>query len=128
MTAGAPPRPAPALLRNRVFRRYWSAHVVSLVGDQISLIALPLIAVLTLGAGAAEMGYLTAAELVPNLFLSLLAGAWLDRRAVKRKVMIVADLGRAALLAVVPVLAFAGVLRLWHLCALAVAVGTLTVF
>jgi MFS family permease len=128
VTAGAPPRPAPALLRDGVFRHYWSAHVVSLVGDQISLIALPLIAVLTIGAGPAEMGYLTAAALVPNLFFSLLAGAWVDRRAVKRKVMIVADLGRAVLLAVVPVLAFAGVLRLWQLCALSFAIGTLTVF
>ncbi|MEV4641463.1 MFS transporter [Actinoplanes sp. NPDC049548] len=128
MTADARPRPAPALLRDRVFRHYWSAHVVSLVGDQISLIAVPLLAVLTIGAGAAEMGYLTAAALAPNLFLSLLAGAWVDRRTDKRRVMIVADLGRAALLTVVPVLAFAGVLNLWHLCLLSLAIGTLTVF
>ncbi|WP_199509475.1 MFS transporter [Nucisporomicrobium flavum] len=121
-------RRGPGLLRDRVFRHYWSAHVVSLVGDQVTLIAIPLLAVLTLGAGPAEMGYLTAAVLVPNLFLSLLAGAWVDRRADKRRVMIVADLGRAALLAVVPVLAYAGVLNLWHLCALSFAIGTLTVF
>ncbi|MEV6600790.1 MFS transporter [Actinoplanes sp. NPDC051346] len=127
MTTDALPKPALALLRDRVFRRYWSAHVVSLVGDQISLIAIPLLAVLTIGAGAAEMGYLTAAALLPNLLFSLLAGAWVDRRAYKRKVMIGADLGRAALLAVVPVLAFAGVLHLWHLCVLAFAIGTLTV-
>ena len=128
MTAGAPPTPALALLRDRVFRHYWSAHVVSLVGDQISLIAIPLLAVLTLGAGPAEMGYLTAAALAPNLFLSLLAGAWVDRQGFKRKVMIGADLGRAALLAVVAVLAFAGVLNLWHLCVLSFAIGTFTVF
>ncbi|MEV8508015.1 MFS transporter [Actinoplanes sp. NPDC051475] len=128
MTAEVLPMPASALLRDRVFRYYWSAHVVSMVGDQISLIAIPLLAVLTIGAGAAEMGYLTAAVLLPNLFLSLLAGAWVDRRSYKRKVMIGADLGRAALLAVVPVLAFAGVLELWHLCVLSFAIGTLTVF
>ncbi|MEU4221294.1 MFS transporter [Actinoplanes sp. NPDC026623] len=129
-TTAAPPRPAPAgaLLRDRVFRHYWSAHVVSLVGDQISLIAIPLIAVLTLGAGPAEMGYLTAAALVPNLLFSLPAGAWVDRQSYKRKVMIAADLGRAALIVMVPVLAFAGVLGLWHLCALCFAIGTLTVF
>ncbi|GAA3349310.1 MFS transporter [Amorphoplanes nipponensis] len=119
--------PARALLRRRVFRHYWSAHVVSLVGDQVSLIALPLLAVLTIGAGAAEMGYLTAAALLPNLFFPLLAGAWVDRRAGQRKIMIGADLGRAALLAVVPVLALAGVLQLWHLCVLSFAIGTLTV-
>lgn len=128
MTADAPPKSVPALLRDRVFRHYWSAHVVSLVGDQISLIAIPLLAVLTLGAGAAEMGYLTAAALVPNLFLSLLAGAWVDRQGFKRKIMIGADLGRAALLAVVAGLAFAGVLNLWHLCALSFAIGTFTLF
>jgi MFS family permease len=128
VTTDAIPKPALALLRERVFRHYWSAHVVSMVGDQISLIAIPLLAVLTIGAGAAEMGYLTAAALLPNLFLSLLAGAWVDRQAYKRKVMIGADLGRAALLAVVPVLAFGGVLQLWHLCVLSFAIGTLTVF
>ena len=64
MTTEVRPRPARALLRERVFRRYWSAHVVSLVGDQISLLAIPLLAVLTIGAGAAEMGYLTAAALL----------------------------------------------------------------
>jgi MFS family permease len=128
VTAVAPPRPAPALLRERVFRHYWSAHAVSLVGDQVSLIAIPLLAVLTIGAGAAEMGYLTAAALLPNLFLSLPAGAWVDRQAHKRKIMIGADLGRAALIVLVPVLAFAGVLELWHLCMLCFAVGTLTVF
>ena len=128
MTAEALPKPTPALLRDRVFRHYWSAHVVSLFGDQISLIAIPLLAVLTIGAGAAEMGYLTAAALLPNLVLPLLAGAWVDRQAYKRKVMIGADLGRAALLAVVPALAFAGVLNLWYLCVLSFAIGTLTVF
>jgi MFS family permease len=128
VTAEVLPRPARALLRDRVFGHYWSAHVVSMVGDQISLIAIPLLAVLTIGAGAAEMGYLTAAALLPNLFLSLLAGAWVDRQAYKRKVMIVADLGRAALLVVMPALAFAGVLQLWHLCVLSFAIGTLTVF
>ena len=64
MTTDALPKPAAALLRERVFRHYWSAHVVSMVGDQISLIAIPLLAVLTIGAGAAEMGYLTAAEIL----------------------------------------------------------------
>jgi len=128
VTAGTLSKRSPALLRDRVFRHYWSAHVVSMVGDQVSLIAIPLLAVLTIGAGAVQMGFLTAAALLPNLFLSLLAGAWVDRRAYKRKVMICADLGRAALLVVVPVLAFVGVLRLWHLCVLSFAIGTLTVF
>ncbi|WP_085066701.1 MFS transporter [Catenuloplanes japonicus] len=111
-----------------MFRHYWSAHAVSLVGEEITLIALPLLAVLTVGAGPAEMGYLTAASLIPHLLFSLFAGAWVDRRAIKRHIMIVADLGRATLLAAVPVLAIAGALELWHLYVIAFAAGTLTVF
>ena len=44
------------------------------------MIALPLVAVLMLDASAAQMGYLIAAELAPNLLFSLHAGAWVDRR------------------------------------------------
>ena len=56
-------RAVPSLLReNAVFRSYWGAHTVSLFGDQVSLLALPLVAVLALDAGAAQMGYLTAIE------------------------------------------------------------------
>src|SRR5689334_12471613 len=89
----------PGVLREREFRRCWRGETVSLFGDQISLIALPLVAVLTLDASPAEMGYLGAAALVPNLLFSLHAGAWVDRRGHRRLTMIVADVGRAALVA-----------------------------
>ena len=86
----------PSLLReNPQFRRFWLGQAVSLLGDQVSVIALPLVAVLTLDASAAQMGYLVAAELAPNLLFSLHAGAWVDRRARKRHIMIATDLGRA---------------------------------
>ena len=70
----------PPLLRDRVFRRYWSASTISMFGDQISGVALPLAAVLALHAGAAQMGYLTALEWLPSLLFGLPAGAWVDRR------------------------------------------------
>ncbi|MCM4084086.1 MFS transporter [Paractinoplanes hotanensis] len=111
------------LLREVAFRRYWSAQTVSLLGDQITLIALPLLAVVALGAGPAQMGYLTAAALLPNLFLSLPAGAWADRRPDKRRVMIIADVSRAGLLLAVPVLWWAGVLTLPVLYVAAFLVG-----
>jgi MFS family permease len=76
---------------------------VSLVGDQITLIALPLVGVITLDATAAQMGYLTTAALVPNLLFSLHAGAWVDRRGRRRRTMIAADLARAALLLTIPI-------------------------
>jgi Na+/melibiose symporter-like transporter len=116
------------LLRAATFRRYFGAQTVSLFGDQITYLALPLLAVLTVGAGPAEMGYLTAAALLPNLLFSLLAGAWVDRYPGKRRVMVAADLGRAAFLVVVPVLWWAGMLTLPQLYAVAFAIGTLSVF
>jgi MFS family permease len=72
-------------------------------GDQISGIVLPLAAVLVLHAGAAQMGYLTALEWLPSLLFGLPAGAWVDRRGRRRRTMIAADLGRAALFASIPV-------------------------
>jgi MFS family permease len=87
----------PRLLReDAVFRRYWSAHTISLFGDQISMLAIPLVGVLALDADATEMGYLTAAAWLPYLLFSLHAGAWVDRRGRRRATMIGADVGRAA--------------------------------
>jgi len=93
----------PPLLRETAFRRYWSAQSISLAGDQISSIALPLAAVLALHANPAEMGYLSALIWLPSLLFALHAGAWVDRRGHRRATMIAADLGRAALLASIPV-------------------------
>jgi MFS family permease len=118
---------AGALLRRPVFRRYWSAQTVSLFGDQITVLAMPLLAVLAIGAGPAQMGYLTAAGLAPNLIFSLPAGAWADRYPHKRRLMIVADVGRAALLLAVPLLWWAGVLTLPLLYLVAFGAGTLSV-
>jgi MFS family permease len=118
----------PAVLREREFRRFWVGETVSLVGDQISLIALPLVAVLSLDASPAEMGYLGAAALVPNLLFSLHAGAWVDRHGRRRLTMIVADVGRAALFATIPLAYFTGVLSLGQLYVVAFLAGTLSVF
>ena len=120
---------APALLReNVVFRRYWLGQTVSLFGDQISEIAIPLVAVLVLDAGPAQMGYLTAALLAPNLFFSLHAGAWVDRRGERRRTMIVTDLGRAALLTTIPLAYAFDALTMEQLYVVAFLSGTLTVF
>ncbi|MFE5296870.1 MFS transporter [Streptomyces sp. NPDC056632] len=117
----------PALLRVRAFRRYWTGQTVSLVGDQISLMALPLAAVLVLGADAAEMGWLKTAELLPALLLNLPFGAWADRRARRRRAMIATDLARAALLLTLPAAYLLDVLTLGQLYAVAFGVGALSV-
>lgn len=115
----------PELLRNRPFRHYWAAQSVSLLGDEVHRIALPLAAVHLLGAGAADVGLLTAAALLPALLFSIPAGAWADRRRSRRRVMIAADLGRLAAVASVPVAYALDALTLPHLYAAAFAVGTL---
>lgn len=117
----------PRLLRETAFRRYWSAQTVSLFGDQISVLALPLLAVLSTQAGPAEMGYLTAAALLPNLLFSLLAGAWIDRYPHRRRIMIIADVGRGLLLATVPAAFLLGRLTLEQLYVVAFLSGTLAV-
>jgi MFS family permease len=117
----------PVLLRDRPFRRYWSAQTISMFGDQISSIALPLVGVLVLHASAAQMGYLAALIWLPSLLFALHAGAWVDRRGHRRATMIVADLGRALLLLSIPVCYQLGVLTLAQLYAVAFATGTLSV-
>ncbi|MGY4903224.1 MFS transporter [Streptomyces sp. 900116325] len=117
----------PALLRELTFRRYWTGQTVSLLGDQVSLIAIPLAAVLVLGADAAEMGWLKTAELLPALLLNLPMGAWADRLAHRRRVMIATDLCRAALLVTLPVAYALDALTLGQLYAVAFGVGAITV-
>jgi MFS family permease len=118
----------PRLLRESgVFSRYWGAHTISLFGDQVSMLALPLVAVLTLDASPAEMGYLGAAALAPNLLFALHAGAWVDRRGNRRQAMIAADVGRAALLLSVPVAYAFHALTFAQLYAVAFGAGALSV-
>jgi MFS family permease len=97
-------------------------------GDQISSIALPLTAVLALHAGAAAMGYLTAAVWLPSLLFGMHAGAWADRLGRRRVIMITADIGRAALLTSVPICWALHVLTLAQLYAVAFCTGVFSTF
>lgn len=116
----------PAVLGDQEFRRFWAGETVSLVGDQITLIALPLVAVLALDASAAQMGYLGAALLIPNLLFALHAGAWVDRRGRRRHTMIFTALGRAALIATIPLAYWLGALTLTQLYVVSFLIGTLS--
>jgi MFS family permease len=117
----------PAVLHLREFRRFWIGETVSLFGDQITLIALPLVGVFALHASAAQMGFLGAALLLPNLFFSLHAGAWVDRRGRRRQMMIATSLGRAALLVTIPLAYAFGLLTLAQLYVVGFLFGTLDV-
>ncbi len=88
----------PPLLRQPAFRRFWVGQSVSFVGDQISMLALPLVGVFVLDASAVEMGVLTALGWLPHLVFSLFAGEWIDRRERRRPITISAEVGRTALL------------------------------
>ena len=118
----------PVALRERDFRRFWFGETVSLFGDQITLIALPLTGVLALDASAAQMGYLVAAGIAPALVFSLHAGAWLDRRGRRRQTMLFTVVGRAALLVTIPIAYWLDVLTLGQLYVVAFLIGTLSVF
>lgn len=118
----------PELLRERTFRRFWGGQTISLFGDEIAVLALPLTGVLVLHADAAQMGYLTAAGVAPSLLFSLHAGAWVDRHGRRRRTMLATDLGRAFLLSSIPATAAVGVLSLTQLYGVAFLVGTLDVF
>ena len=126
----APPEAAlepPPLLRQPEFMKLWAAQSISQLGDQITLLALPLVAVLTLDASAAQMGFLVAAELMPHLLFSLFAGVWIERVQRRRQLMIVADVGRAVLLGSIPLAAALDVLSFPQLYGVAFCVGTFAV-
>ena len=126
-TPAAAPTEPPPLLRQPEFLKLWAAQSISMLGDQVTLLALPLVAVLTLDASAAQMGFLVAAELMPHLLFSLFAGVWIERVRSRRRLMIVADIARAALLASIPVAAAFDALGFAQLYGVAFCVGTFAV-
>ena len=71
--------PLDDLLRDAVFRRLWSSIVISSLGGQITMLALPLTAAVLLQATPTQMGWLVAMEIAPFVLLSLPSGVWLDR-------------------------------------------------
>jgi predicted MFS family arabinose efflux permease len=121
------PSTPPLLHSHRSFRDFWTGQTISLFGDEITLLALPLLAILELDAGPAQVGLLSAAALAPNLLFSIHLGAWADRRHHRRALMVAADLGRAALLLTIPLAALLGVLTLAQLYVVAFAAGSLSV-
>jgi predicted MFS family arabinose efflux permease len=102
------------LLRQRDFRLLWGGETVSELGSQVSLLAIPLVAVSTLAATPFEMGMLAAASTAAFLVIGLPAGVWVDRLR-RRRVMIASDLGRLVALASIPAAYALGVLHLAQL-------------
>lgn len=116
-----------SLWRNRSFMRLWFAQIMSSAGSQITYIALPLTAVLVLGATPVQMGLLGIAGRAPNLLFDLFTGVWVDRVR-RRPILVGSDLGRALLLGTIPLAALLGYLTFAQLYVVAFAVGALSGF
>jgi MFS family permease len=114
------------ILRHHDFRRLWIADLLSQLGSRLSMIAVPLLAVLTLNASTLQVSLLRTCETAAWLLVGLFAGAWVDRvRCLP--VLVFADLGRAVLFGSIPVAAWFGVLTLTQLYVVLAFAGILTV-
>lgn len=118
---------SPGPLRGHAdFNKLWFGQGVSCVGSEVTKLALPLTAVLYLHASAEQVGLMTSAQLLAYCGPSLLFGVLADRVR-RRRLMIGADAGRAAVLGVIPVLAWTGGLSMPAMYLVALVHGALTV-
>ncbi|MEU8193880.1 MFS transporter [Microbispora amethystogenes] len=106
----------------RDFAWLWGAYAVSSLGTWLALDAFPLIAILALHAGAAQVSLIAAAGGAAGALLAVPLGPWMEFRR-KRRLMIRADLVRFLTLLTVPVAYTAGVLTYAHLLGVAVVVA-----
>ena len=107
--------------------RLWGAQTISQFGTQVTLLALPLAAIVVLDASAFEVAVLGAIEWTPWLLFSLPVGAWVDR-VLRRPILVAADVGRALVLLSVPLAYAFDALTIWQLYAVGFTHGVLTVF
>jgi MFS family permease len=115
------------LLRHPDFLKLWSAETVSLLGTQVTLLALPIVAATILNVTPFEFALLGTIEFLPFILLSLPAGVWVDRLR-RRPIMIVGDLGRAVALSSIPIAFALNGLTIWQLYIVGFVNGCLTVF
>jgi MFS family permease len=109
------------------FLKLWGGQTVSKFGSQITLLALPLTAVLTLNATPGQMGLLFALQNASYLLFGLPVGVWADRLR-RRPILIAADCARALLLGSIPAAALIGGLHIAHLYVVGFLVGIGTLF
>ena len=119
--------PSPSLFASRDFRLLLAGQTTSQLGAQVSGVAVPLLAVVTLHATALEVGLLGAASTIAFAVLGLPAGAWVDRIR-RRPLLIASDLARAALLATIPLAAVFGILSMGQLLLVSLLAGVARLF
>lgn len=116
-----------SLWRHRDFVKLWTAQTITQFGDEITQLALPLVAILTLSATPFQIGLLGTFQFLPFILLTIPAGVWVDRMR-RRPVLIGADIGRAALLLSIPAAYLGDWLTMEQLYVVGFAVGCLEVF
>lgn len=114
------------LFSNPDFIKLWTGFTIARVGSQITVLALPLTAVLLLGAGATETGFLVAAQMAPSLVAGLFIGVWVDRLR-RRPILILSDIGSAVVIASVPLAAALSSLTLAQLYVVAFLAGAFAI-
>jgi MFS family permease len=115
------------LFHHHDFRQLFLGDTISQFGTQLSLLALPVLAIRVLGADEFEMGLLGFCEFLAFLVIGLPAGAWVDRWR-KQRVLVTGDLVRALALASLPLAWALDVLTLAQMFAVALVIGVCTVF
>ena len=120
------PSGPPSLWRDLDFVKLWIGQTISEIGSRITIVALPLIAVLILNARPFQMGMLAGIGGFASLIFGLAAGLCVDRLR-RRPILIVTDLGRAAVLGSIPLAAVFGILRMQQIYAVVAVAGILTV-
>jgi MFS family permease len=111
------------LLRDPIYRRLWTSILISSFGGQVTLLALPLTAAVLLQASPAQMGFLTAMEVVPFVLFSLPVGVWLDRWR-KLRVYVIGEFSLACTVAIIPLAWWSGSLSMSWLYVAAFIIGT----
>jgi MFS family permease len=120
-------RPQGALWKHPDFVKLWTGQTISEFGSQISGLAIPLLAAVSLHASPFEFSLLGVLGFLPFILFALPAGVWVDRLR-RRQILIVGDSARAVLLALIPILWAAHQLRMWQLLVLQFVIGVFTVF
>jgi MFS family permease len=115
-----------ALWHQPDFIRLWMGQTISLFGSAITTLTLPLTAISILHASAQQMGFLFALSQTPPLLFGLIVGAWVDRIH-RRPLLMIADLGRAILLMLIPLVSILHLLRIEILYAVSFLAATLSV-
>jgi MFS family permease len=114
--------PAGSLGPRSDFAKLWAGFTIAVIGSQVTVLALPLTAVLVLGAGATETGLLVAFRMAPSLVVGLFIGAWVDRLP-RRPILVGSDIGSAIVIGSIPVAAAFGRLGLPQLYVVAFLAG-----